>query len=157
MLCKILIWNQVWSNSEYIFREGVSTAVQEGNLISSVELGWLVLQSCSSAESSCKVLARKMRPDPKPVGIHTKRCLITWSFFLWSQGDVDIYFNRRSSSMLLISSRMYFSRVATPANQSRIKTVSEHTNPKVRNENIKYLWNKALGALRTQDESNEDF
>lgn len=37
-LCNVLIWNQVWPNSEYIFREGVSKAAQEGNLISFVSL-----------------------------------------------------------------------------------------------------------------------
>lgn len=42
-LCKALIWNQVWPKPEHVFREGVSTAVQEGNLISFAELGGLVL------------------------------------------------------------------------------------------------------------------
>lgn len=43
-LCKALIWNQVWPKPKHIFREGVSTAVEEGNLISFAELGGLVLQ-----------------------------------------------------------------------------------------------------------------
>lgn len=37
-----------------------------------------------------------------------------------------------------------FLRVVISANQSRIKTVSQHTNPNVRNENIKYPWNMPL-------------
>lgn len=107
-LRKVLIWNQVWPESEHIFREGVSTAVQEGNLISFAELGGLVLQRVVCQQNSkLQALAGEMRPDPKPIGIHAKQCLITWSFSLWSQWDVDIFFNR-SSSVALIS-LMYFS------------------------------------------------
>lgn len=85
-----------------------------------------------------------MRPDPKPIGTHAKQHLITWSFSLWSQWDVDIYFNR-SSSMALISV-MYFSEYWLLQIKAESKAYFfysfEHTNPSVRNENIKDLWNK---------------
>lgn len=97
---------------------------------------WVSFTEGLSAQS--KALAGGTRPEPEPFGIHAKQHLITPSFSLWSQGDVGIYFNR-SSSMALISLMYFFFK--SKHNQKLLFFILLSTQS-VRNENIKYLWNR---------------